>query len=67
MQQALCCQTVAAGGLKMLKVQDSVNLLRVKWMLQLWKDKGQTWSCFAWCNVLITIPKEIIPGMTCLR
>ncbi len=33
-------------------------------MLCLWKDKGQIWSCFAWRNVLTTIPEEIIPGMT---
>ncbi len=33
-------------------------------MIHLWKDKGQTWSCFAWPAVLKVIPKVLFLGMT---
>ncbi len=32
-------------------------------MLQLWEDKGQIWSVFAWREVISLIPAVIIPGL----
>ncbi len=62
--QSVCYQDYPAGGLRMLKVQDSVMSLRVKWMQHLWKDKGATWSVYIWNQVLASIPEAVIPGMT---
>ncbi len=36
-------------------------------MIHLWKDKGQTWSCFAWPSVLRVFPEVILPGVTKCR
>ena len=51
LNQNLTCQSYEAGGLKMLKVKDSVVALRVKWMEHLWTDKGKTWSIFVWPEI----------------
>ncbi len=36
-------------------------------MIHLWKDKGQTWSCFAWPSVLRVFPEVLLPGLTKCR
>ncbi len=47
----------------MLQVQDLIHHLQVKWMWWLWSDKGQTWSCYFWSQMIQTVPYQVIPGM----
>ncbi len=61
--QSTFCQDLATGGLRMLKVCNSVLVLYVRWMVWLWNDEGKTWSGFAWQQVLTDIPWVVIPGL----
>ena len=61
--QNICCNSSAWGGLTNLHVQHFVHSLRLKWMVHLWQDKGTTWSCLAWPQVLSVFPEVTIPGL----
>ncbi len=59
-----CWNVSAWGGLNHLHVKHFFISLHMKWMIRLWRDKGHTWSCFAWPAVLKVYPEVILPGLT---
>ena len=61
--QNTCCNQPGWGGLNHLHVKHFVHSFYSKWMIWLWLDKGETWSCIAWQQLIKHIPVETIPGI----
>ncbi len=62
--QQIFCQDFTVGGLRMLRVRDSVLKLRIKWFRWLWSNKGASWSTFIWPQVLTALPSALMLGMS---
>ncbi len=61
--QNICYNSPGWGGLNNLHVKYFVHSLRIKWMFCLWQDKGATWSCIAWPQIIRIFPEVTIPGL----
>ncbi len=60
---SVMCGPYTLGGLKMLRVQDIVHTLRVKWMRCLAHDQGLTWSRFIWGPLTDVFPANLFQGL----
>ena len=51
------------GGMNMLRFQDVIHTLKVKWMHQLSFDHGNLWSHYVWGDIIKQIPSMLFQGL----